>query len=82
MVDSKSEKKLKGILVSVLLVDQAEIHDKMSRKDLEIWDSMCHLVLITEIESAFGVKMSDADLSAIKNVGDIKRVLVKLGIDV
>jgi len=74
------EEKLKEIVAKVLLVDKANINDQTSRKDLEEWDSMAHLMLVSDIESAFEVMMSDDDITGIKTVGDIKKILRKLGV--
>lgn len=79
-MNSSTEEKLKEILAKVLLVDRTKIIDRMSRKDVEEWDSMAHLMLVSEIESEFGVMMSDDDITEIKTVGDIKRVLRKLDV--
>jgi acyl carrier protein len=72
--------KLKDILAKVLLKDKNEIGDGMSRKSVEEWDSMAHLMLVSEIESAFEVALSDDDIMEIQTVGDIKQKLKKLGI--
>jgi len=74
------EEKLKEIMAKVLLVDKANVNDQTSRKDLEEWDSMAHLMLVSDIESAFEVMMSDDDITGIKTVGDIKKILRKLGV--
>jgi len=37
-------------------------------------------MLITEVESAFGVTFSDEDIIEIKTVGDLKSKLRKLGV--
>jgi len=79
-MNSPTEEKLKEILAKVLLVDRTKINDRMSRKGVEEWDSMAHLMLVSEIESEFGVMMSDDDITEIKTVGDIKRVLRKLDV--
>jgi len=79
-MNSSTEEKLKEILAKVLLVDGTKINDRVSRKDVEEWDSMAHLMLVSEIESEFGVMMSDDDITEIKTVGDIKRVLRKLDV--
>jgi acyl carrier protein len=70
--------KLKDILAKVLLVDENKISDDMSRKSVEEWDSMAHLMLVSEIESAFGVALSDDDIMGIQTVGDIKKILKKI----
>ena len=74
-----NEKRLKEIFAKVFLIDEYEINDKLSRKDVEEWDSMGHLMLINEVESTFGVFIDDEDMTKIKIVGDIKKVLRKLG---
>lgn len=79
-MSSPNEKRLKEIFAKIFLKDENEIDDKLSRKDVEEWDSMGHLMLITEIESAYGVFISDEDMTKIKTVGDIKHLLKKLGV--
>ena len=79
MSDS-TNKKLKEILTKVLLIDKATIIDNMSRKTVKEWDSMAHLMLVSEIEAVFEVTMDDDDIMEIQTVADIKKILQKLGI--
>lgn len=77
-----ADEKLNDILAKVLLIDRSKISDGMSRKNAEEWDSMAHLMLVSEIESAFEVTMNDDDIMEIQTVGDIKKILKKLGITI
>jgi len=77
---SSMDEKLKDILAKVLLIDESKISDGMSRKSVKEWDSMAHLMLVSEIESAFEVTMDDDDIMEIQTVDDIKKTLKKLGI--
>ncbi|MQY62347.1 acyl carrier protein [archaeon] len=77
---SSMDEKLKDILAKVLLIDESKISDGMSRKSVKEWDSMAHLMLVSEIESAFEVTMDDDDIMEIQTVGDIKKTLKKVGI--
>jgi acyl carrier protein len=79
-MSSSTDKKLKTILAKVLLIDEAKIGDGMSRKTVKEWDSMAHLMLVSEIESVFEVTMDDDDIMEIQTVADIKKTLKKLGI--
>ena len=79
MSDS-TEKKLKDILAKILLIDETKISDSMSRKTVKEWDSMAHLMLVSEIETAFEVTLDDDDIMEIQTVADIKKTLQKLGI--
>ena len=74
------DEKLKDIISKVLLINGPKINDGMSRKSVKEWDSMAHLMLVTEIESAFDITMDDDDIMEIQTVGDIKNALKKLGI--
>ena len=81
-MSSDIDKKLKDILAKVLLIDEKKINDEMSRKTVKEWDSMAHLMLVSEIESAFEVTMDDDDIIEIQTVTDLKKTLQKLGITV
>lgn len=77
-----ADEKLKDILAKVLLIDKSDINDSMSRKSVKEWDSMAHLMLVSEIESAFEVTMNDDDIMEIQTVTDIKKTLKKLDITI
>jgi len=79
-MSDNTEKKLKDILAKILLIDETKISDSMSRKNVKEWDSMAHLMLVSELESAFEVTIDDEDIMEIQTVADIKKTLKKLGI--
>ena len=79
-MSDNTDKKLKAILAKVLLIEESKVSDEMSRKTVKEWDSMAHLMLVSEIESAFEVTMDDEDIMEIQTVADIKKTLQKLGI--
>jgi len=81
-MSSTTDEKLKNIVAKVLLIDETKISDGMSRKNVKEWDSMAHLMLMSEIEAAFEVTMGDDDIMEIQTVGDIKKTLKKLGISI
>jgi acyl carrier protein len=81
-MSSSIDKKLKTILAKVLFIDEAKISDELSRKTVKEWDSMAHLMLVSEIESVFEVTMDDDDIMEIQTVADIKKTLQKLGINI
>ncbi len=72
---SDIDERVNEIISLVLLIDQNEITDDLRRKEYEPWDSMAHLILISEIENAFGVSFADEEVVEIWTVGDLKRVL-------
>jgi len=79
-MSNSTSKKLKTILAKVLLIDESKISDETSRKTVNEWDSMAHLMLVSELESTFEIIMDDSDIIKIQTVADIKKTLQKLGI--
>ncbi len=79
---SREEETLRKIVSKILLLNESTFGDDLSRNDLEAWDSLAHLMLISEVESSFQVTLSDDDIVAINTVGDLRRMLRKLGVGV
>ncbi|MCS7119882.1 MAG: acyl carrier protein [Nitrososphaerota archaeon] len=79
---SGEEKKLKEIISKVLLLDETKIYDGISRNDVEAWDSLTHLILISEIETVFQISFSDEDVIEINTIGDLKAKMRKHGIQI
>ncbi len=79
-MSENGNKKFKAIIAKVLLIDESNINDEMSRKTVKEWDSMAHLMLVSELESVFEVTMDDNDIMQIQTIADIKKILQKLRI--
>jgi acyl carrier protein len=61
--------KIKGILINVLKHENFEIKDELSATDVEGWDSLTHMLIITDIEELFGVKFKLKELNKLNNLG-------------
>ncbi|TFG34076.1 acyl carrier protein [Candidatus Thorarchaeota archaeon] len=72
-----TEDRLLFILSKALLLDKNEIHDDLRRKDFEPWDSMNHLIIVSEIENEFSIFFEDEEVVDIWTVGDLKQLLTK-----
>lgn len=70
------------IISKILLLEIEQINDNIARGDLEEWDSMTHLALVSELEQVFDIILSDDDVTEIKTIGDIKKTLNKYEIKV
>ena len=49
--------------------DTLNISDKSSSDDIEEWDSLNHINLVSAIEKEFNIKFSLSELISLKNVG-------------
>lgn len=73
-------KRLKEILADVLEIDEASITDETAPDNVDTWDSMNGLVLVTELETKFNIKFKMEEVTSVKSVGDIKAALRNHGV--
>ena len=45
--------------------------------DIEEWDSLTHITLISEVEDAFGMKFAMKDVLGMQNVGEMADIIQK-----
>ena len=67
--------KLTIIFHEVFNDDTIVLRDDMTAKDVERWDSLTHMLMITKVEEVFGVKFKLKELNKLKQVGDIVSLL-------
>jgi acyl carrier protein len=68
--------RLTGIFRKVFGDDALEISDELTANDVEGWDSLTHMLLITEVEKSFSVKFRLKDLNKMRNVGDLADTII------
>lgn len=54
-----------------------EVKDAMTASDVDGWDSLSHMLLITEVENAFSLKFKLRELNKMKNVGDMIDIILE-----
>lgn len=47
------------------------LRDDMTANDVEKWDSLTHMLMITKVEEEFGIKFKLKELNKLKMVGDL-----------
>ncbi|HRG59205.1 MAG TPA: acyl carrier protein [Bacteroidia bacterium] len=68
--------KIKGILIKILKHENFEIKDELSATDVEGWDSLTHMLIITDIEELFGVKFKLKELNKLNNLGNLIDLII------
>ena len=72
--------KLSPIFREVFNEPNLELKDGMTAADVENWDSLTHMLMITKVEETFGIKFKLRELNKLKNVGDLCNTIAeKLG---
>lgn len=72
--------KLTSIFASVLNIEASKISPETSQENTPSWDSLNAIVLMTEIEKAYGVKFGYDEAMNIKTFGDVAKILTAKGI--
>lgn len=59
------------ILISVLNHENFEISETLSATDVDGWDSLSHMIIISEVEKQFSITFKLKELNKMKNMGDM-----------
>lgn len=68
--------KLTEIFRNIFEDDKIKLNESLSAKDVDNWDSLTHMLLISEIESSFSIKFSLKDLNKLDNVGNLIELII------
>ncbi len=63
--------KTAGILRDIFDDETLVITDETAAKDIEEWDSLEQINILTAMQRVFGVKFSVAEVEELKNVGEM-----------
>ncbi len=69
--------KVNDVFHDVFDDDSIVVVESTTADDVEDWDSLMHITLISEIESAFGMKFQMKDVVGMKNVGEMLDIIEK-----
>jgi acyl carrier protein len=68
--------KLVEIVAELFDLDPAAVDDALTPEDVELWDSMNHLRLVSAVEEEFGIKLSMQEIESIRSLA-VLRALVE-----
>lgn len=68
--------KLTPIFRSVFNEASLVVTETLTAKDVDQWDSLSHMLLITEVEKEFSFKFKLKDLNKMQNVGDMVDIII------
>jgi acyl carrier protein len=73
--------KLTRIFSTVLGIPEANVVGTLSPENEPKWDSLNAIILITEIEEAYGIRFGYDEAMAVKNFGDAEKLIASKGKD-
>lgn len=69
---------LKFFIVFVYFVHNSiRVADATTAADIEDWDSLAHMSLVSSVEEAFGIEFSLGEINGFKNVGEMMDAIEK-----
>jgi len=72
--------KVEDIIREVLYIDETtELSDDIGPEQLEAWDSLGHVNIITAIEDEYDIEISPEEIGEINSIAEIKKILIKKG---
>ena len=69
------KKEIHTALVSVLKHEDFEMRESLVATEVDGWDSLSHMLIITKIEERFGIRFKLRDLNKLKNMGSLIEVV-------
>ena len=69
--------RLNSVFRDVFDDDSITVNEDTTADDIEDWDSLNHITLIDAVESEFGVRFTMGEVSGMKNVGEMAKIISK-----
>ncbi|CAG5079745.1 acyl carrier protein [Parvicella tangerina] len=77
MTQEEINQRLSQLFKTVFKQPDLEIAPEMTASDVEGWDSITHLDLITAVEGEFNIEINGFDVMGLQNVGDLEKLVAR-----
>ena len=67
--------KLTNIFREIFNDREIVINNKMTAQDIDNWDSLTHMLLISKVEEEFEIKFKLKELNNLNNVGNLVEII-------
>ena len=70
--------KIKEILEETLDLEDLEVSEDTTASDVEGWDSLAHITIISEVEDTFDIRFPMKSVLSMKNLGEMIDIIEEL----
>lgn len=70
-----NDDKLRQAFTATMKIDAAEVVDTLAYGQHAEWDSLAHMAMVAELETAFGVMLDTEEIIAMSSVAEVRRIL-------
>ena len=71
---------LLALIAGTLAVPPSEITEQSDMRNTRKWDSLRHMMLMTELENSYGIELSDQEMTEAVSVAAIRAALRRRGV--
>lgn len=75
-----NQEKLINAFSEALSVSQDAINDELTYQSIPEWDSITHMILISQLEDTFEIAIDTDDVIDMSSVGKAKEILTKYNV--
>jgi acyl carrier protein len=75
------QQNLQEVICKAFGIPANDITDELEYQSIPEWDSVSHLVLVTELEAAYGITIEMEDVLTMGSVAKIKELLTKYNVE-
>lgn len=70
------ERRFRAVVVQSLQITEGQFRPDLKLGDIDEWDSVAHLVLVSEIEEAFGVRFKAEEIVELTDLERLRNRIV------
>jgi acyl carrier protein len=71
--------KLEQVLRESFNIESSRVSDETSLMSFEEWDSLSIMFFITKLEGVYGIELTGDEISDMRTIGDIKKIIAAKG---
>jgi acyl carrier protein len=71
--------KLEQVLRDSFNIESSKLNDETSLMSFEEWDSLSFMFFITKFEEVYGIELTGDEISDMRTIGDIKKIIAAKG---
>ena len=66
---------LYDLVADIFDIEPKDVREELTAEDVELWDSLNHLKLVTAIEQAYGIQFTMAEVQSVDSIGKLKALV-------
>ena len=71
--------KLEQVLRDSFNIESSNVSDETTLMSFEEWDSLSYMFFITKLEGVYGIELTGDEISDMRTIGDIKKIVTAKG---